>query len=418
MTHEYRESFSTSFPIRAQQHEQMQRFLSRRLQDAAAGVDSFFLPDFSSVPAYERSIADYRDEFLEHLGLVAGAEADAVENAPARSGISLRKPSVVDDGRQRKMRATARKRPEALRGTPGPMRIEPLGHDDLAEYSRIWIPVASDLDLYGLYITPRKTGAQSSTEPFESPGVPGADLPLIVAQHGGGGCPEAICGVDEREAYDGFGRRAVERGYAVFAPFILMTVTYGGDPPPKFDRYAFDQMARLANLTIVGVEVFKIAEGVRRLISTVEEIDASRVAIAGLSYGGFFSLYAAAASRLFACAVVSAILSSRVDDAAHGSYARGLDRLMPGAACTFETHVIGGLVCPRPLMIQHGVDDPVVPVDAARAAAGRIARWYDRLGIADRYSYSEHAGGHRFDSDSVLDFIDRNMRRCPDDTAG
>ena len=119
--------------------------------------------------------------------------------------------------------------------------------------------------------------------------------PLLVAQHGGGGCPEAICDFDTRVNYRGFGPEAVRRGYIVWAPLVLMQVTYGGDPEPKTDRRYLDRRARLVGTSIVGIEVHKIMAGVRALRDAREEIDGRRIGMTGLSYGGYYTLYAHAA---------------------------------------------------------------------------------------------------------------------------
>jgi predicted esterase len=61
-------------------------------------------------------------------------------------------------------------------------------------------------------------------------------------------------------------------------------------------------------------------------------------------------------------------------------------------------------------MVQHGITDTVVPVDAARAVSRQIVPVYERLGIPERYTYHEHAGGHEFASTEILDFVDRHIR--------
>lgn len=375
MADRLREPFPASYPIRRSQHDEMERFLSARLRASPERWREFFRPDMSSVEAYERSIEEYRREFLWHIALLD----------PPSIGVDV---PLEPSGRR--------------------LRIEEVGEDEVARIHRVWIPVADGLELYGLYLVPRsvavgkdpgRTAARASR----------AGGPMIVAQHGGSGCPEAVCGLDERDAYDGFGRRAVERGYIVFAPFILMTVSYGGDPKPRYDRYAFDRMARLVGLSIVGIEVYKIIEGLRVLVSERSEIDDTRVGMAGLSYGGYYALQCAAASTRFACAVVAGILRSKVGDGGRGDFQGPQDRLFYNAANTFETVPTAGLVCPRPLMIQHGSTDPVVPVEGARPVAGEIAEHYATLGIADRFEYHEHDGGHEFRTDAVLAFFDRHL---------
>lgn len=55
----------------------------------------------------------------------------------------------------------------------------------------------------------------------------------IIAQHGGGGNPEAIVDFDTRINYYSFGPEAVKRGYIVWAPDLTMLSGYGGNPENK-----------------------------------------------------------------------------------------------------------------------------------------------------------------------------------------
>jgi hypothetical protein len=76
---------------------------------------------------------------------------------------------------------------------------------------------------------------------------------------------------------------------------------------------------------------------------------------------------------------------------------------------TFGAVQTAGLICPRPLMIQNGTADPVVPVEGARVGAPKVAAFYERLGIPDRFLYSEHPGGHVFHNESLFAFFDTHL---------
>jgi hypothetical protein len=49
-------------------------------------------------------------------------------------------------------------------------------------------------------------------------------------------------------------------------------------------------------------------------------------------------------------------------------------------------------------------------LDTARPVAAETAELYKRVVVEERLTYSEHAGGHEFQSDAVLTFIDRHLR--------
>jgi hypothetical protein len=66
--------------------------------------------------------------------------------------------------------------------------------------------------------------------------------PLIIAQHGGGGNPKAICYLDTRINYRSFGREAVCHGYGVWTPALAMRSAFSGDPAiPGASRELLDQ---------------------------------------------------------------------------------------------------------------------------------------------------------------------------------
>jgi hypothetical protein len=45
----------------------------------------------------------------------------------------------------------------------------------------------------------------------------------------------------------------------------------------------------------------------------------------------------------------------------------------------------------------------------ARVEAERAALPYRKLGVADRFQFDVHAGGHEFDPPAILDFFDRYL---------
>ncbi len=46
-----------------------------------------------------------------------------------------------------------------------------------------------------------------------------------------------------------------------------------------------------------------------------------------------------------------------------------------------------GMICPRPLLIQMGVKDPVIPIEGARVENQRAALHYQKLGVSENYQF-------------------------------
>lgn len=352
----YREPFARSFPIRQEQHLQIKAYADRLLQEQADRALHSVEPDFSNVSAYEGSLQPFR----ERLGKFYGTP-----------------PPGAREGRVTKFLQ--------------------IGEDADCTIFRVWIEVIDGVDAYGLYLVPKKRPSSGK-------------FPLLIAQHGGGGNPEAIADLDTRANYNSFGRAAVQRGYIVWAPALAMRSTYSGDAPiPGATRELLDQKLHLAGTSIIGLELYKIIESTRTLLRTRSEIDPARVGMTGLSWGGFFTMYATALAPFIKVAAPSGYFRDT---------AQVLEKAGTEAATAAERELFGGLghfqavalICPRPCLVQIGeLDGAINPMAGARAEAGRAATFYRKLGVADRFQFSAHAGGHEFDTKTILDFFDRHL---------
>ncbi len=352
----YREPFAESFPLRKEQHLQIKAYADKLLKEQVDRTLNAVTPDFASPAAYERSLQPYRDRLKAFYGTP---------------------PPHAKEGRITK--------------------FLPVGEDAECTIFRVWVEVVEGVEAYGLYLVPKNLKA-------------GAKAPLLIAQHGGGGNPEAIADLDTRANYRSFGREAVKRGYIVWAPALAMRSSYSGDTViPGASRELLDQKLRLAGTSIIGLELHKIIESTRTLLKVRPEIDAERVGMTGLSWGGFFTMYATA-------------LSPFIKVAAPSGYFRDTEKLLTKATSDTATaserdlfNALGhfqavALICPRPCLVEIGEQDGALNnMAGARAEAERAAQFYRKLGVADRFRFNAHPGGHEFDPKTILDFFDRHL---------
>ena len=273
--------------------------------------------------------------------------------------------------------------PPPMMKTQGALRLEKSGEDSVATYYRSYLTVADGLEAYGLYIVPKKPLAKRA--------------PLVISQHGGGGTPE-MATFNGASNYHDQVRGAVEQGYIVYAPHTVMHPFRdrdNGTAIPADVRKALDAKFRDAGTSLAAVEVYKISLALDELLKR-PEIDPKRVAMIGLSYGGYYSLYTAAVEPRIKVVVASCSVRNE---------APILDSRIEGRLLDLAPADVAGLVAPRPLQIQTGVVDKSSPIEQARLAARRAQSYYEKAGAAQRFAFEEFEGGHEFRGNIVWPFL-------------
>lgn len=342
------------------------------------------------------AVLDVATEQADELDRYFRAQRAAAEASPAIRALDFTSPDAYIRSTE-PLRAELRTRlgyaPETI-----PLPIEAiqetaLGEDALATYTELRIPVAPGLHSEGVYLRPK--------------GRPGP-LPLVIAAHGREGAPDAgpdgkvpILLQDNRD----LARGALARGYAVWEPRFVF---YARNAPNDL-RERLSARAQEAGTTLPAVEILKVIRSLDA-ISRRPEIDPQRVAMVGLSYGGFYTLYVTALEPRIKAAVVAAYFNDReavLDSSEPGGFS---DWRFPGSLTALRDPFVAALVCPRPLEIQAGSQDQLFPIEGARRTAPLAAEWYRRLGSGDRFQFREFVARHDFHGEEAWDFLDPVLR--------
>lgn len=271
-------------------------------------------------------------------------------------------------------------------GLPGPEKptFVKIGEDALGAYFHAEIPVLPGVHAEGIYILPK--GGKGR-------------LPLVISMHGGGGSPEVALFHGGANYHD-MVRGAVRRGYAVFAPQHLFNAPgYPGDI-----RNRTDERLRLIGASLTAVEIAKITRSLDVLLRR-PEIDPKRVAMVGLSYGGYYALVTPALDRRIKVAVSSCYFGVQEFRYAADELSVPTDFRFMNRFSLFRDSEIGALICPRPLMIQAGKADDAEHRDMGIKLAPEVAAYYNGLGLRDRFTFIVCDGGHEFDDASAWAFI-------------
>lgn len=254
-----------------------------------------------------------------------------------------------------------------------------VGEDELCRMYRVQLEVFPGFYFYGILFLTDESGPR----------------PMVISQHGGGGTPERCSGLMGNSTnYNDMTRRILRRGVNAFAPQLLLwNESYGND---SFDRRAMDNDLKQLGGSITALEIHCISKSIDYL-TTISCVDTGRIGMAGLSYGGFYTLYTTAAEPRIRSALTSCAFNDRI------RY-NWTDWTWRDAANTFLDSEIGALICPRYLFISVGDSDELFD-------AGSAAREYERLrsfysGCPDHLGFEVFHGKHEFSTgDEGIDFL-------------
>lgn len=345
----YTEPAGTSHPNRQEGFDQVSGYVERLHVLAPGKRDAAFEPDFSNGPAYVLSTRDLRATVCKRIGF------------PPLLAKHFTKP-----------------------------RWENIADDPYATIYRVWLEVVDGVDAYALVSIPH--------------GLKGP-APLLVCQHGGGGNPELVHGILEGVGTGNYGwmtLRALREGYVTLEPALLFP--YGGKEDIKGQtRQQLDQQLQYLGTSILALELYKIF----RLIDAAcarAEVDRSRIGMAGLSYGGLYTIYAAALDTRIDVAVSSCFFNERRRYLWQDwSFFNFMNEFNDAELCA--------LICPRPFMIEVGDADTLFAVEGAKAEALRAKRYWDGLELSDRFRFEVFAGGHEFKGDEAYTFVGKYLKK-------
>jgi hypothetical protein len=182
-------------------------------------------------------------------------------------------------------------------------------------------------------------------------------------------------------------RRVLRQGVAVFAPQLLRWDEIYG---PSHDFVQIDRWLKQLGGSAAALELWCLRRSLDYLVSR-RRVDGERIGMIGLSYGGFHTLFAAALDTRIRVAVSSCFFNDR----RRYSWA---DWVWFDAANRFLDAEVAALVCPRHLAIEVGVQDELFDAQSAALEARKVQSIYQQLGIAGRFRYVEHRGGHELDT--------------------
>jgi len=255
------------------------------------------------------------------------------------------------------------------------------------------IPLWPEVFAYGILLMPK--GLRS-----------GERRPVVVCQHGSGGRPQDLIKPTKASAeyyYRRYAATLADHGFIVYCP---QNMYFGHD---------FQVLQKLANPLKLSLFSFILSQHDRTLdwLSTLPNVDASRIAFYGLSYGGKTAARVPPILKRYALTIVSADFNDGVriicrdDVTTTFMFDDEYSIITYNLGNTFNYSEMAKLMCPRPYMVERGHDDgpgldPWVGYEYAK-----VRYHYDKLEIGDRTRIEFFNGGHTIHGVGTFDFLHR-----------
>ena len=155
-------------------------------------------------------------------------------------------------------------------------------------------------------------------------------------------------------------------------------------------------------LTTAGVRGFQTIACLRWL-QTLQNVDAERIGVMGISGGGLAALYASVCEPAFARTVVSGYVCTFRDSILSRWHCP--DNYIPGILRLGEIGDFAAAIAPRPLLIESGTRDPLFPIAGAREAHERARRIYELMDASDALTVDVFDGKHRVNGAASFSFL-------------
>jgi dienelactone hydrolase len=268
-------------------------------------------------------------------------------------------------------------------------------HAPLADLNAEWITLSlGDLTAEGVLVFPAGASPQSR-------------VPLVIAQHGIGSTPETPFS-NPTAGYHAYARELVKAGFAVLAPFNLRSV-------PKRNRV--ERLARLADTTLPGIELARL-QHLLDVVLADPRIDRERVGMWGVSLGGLATMFFMPLEPRIKVGIVSAWFNHRLTKMAVSDqrYSTFLDTqeehaFFRGWLTEFTDADVVALICPRPVLIQHGKGDRIAHWPDLLPEFEAAKLHYEKLRLPDRIALDLHEGQHDARPDTGIPFLKKWLQQ-------
>ncbi len=242
------------------------------------------------------------------------------------------------------------------------------------------------------------------------PNVRDEKAPLAIINPGGSYCVENLVAHGDYDCgqYCNIGGRALEKGMILYAPQFLLWL----DDTKRFNhplaRQHLDAKLKALDGSIAALEVFNVKRAIDYFIGN-EPIDADRIGMMGLSYGGFYALYISAAETRIKSTFSSCFLCDRFCSESEPTGCR-FDWLWQNSANSFFDAEVAALIAPRALYVENGASDQLFPIDIVKVEHERVRAFFGAANADEKLLLYVGDNGHMVsEGDLGFDFFVNNL---------
>lgn len=239
---------------------------------------------------------------------------------------------------------------------------------------------------------------------------PGEKRPVVVCQHGLEGLPADVIEEDEAarpwRAYKAFAAKLAERGFITFAPH---------NPYRGHDDFRVLQR----KLNPLGKTLFSVIlpqhDRILDWLSEQPFVDPKRIGFYGLSYGGKSAMRLPSLLDRYALSICSAdfnewVRKNATVDRKHSYVFTGEYEIFEfDMGHTYNYAEMGGLIAPRPFMVERGHNDGVAPDEWVAYEYAKIRRIFGYLGIPERTEIEFFNGPHTINGQGTYRFLHKHL---------
>ncbi len=263
------------------------------------------------------------------------------------------------------------------------VKKEFVAEDDMGKIYRVMIDIMEDFTFYGILFTPINFDESKKYS-------------YVISQHGGGGTPELCSDFYTDTNYTHMTRRILEKDTVVFAPQLLLWDK--NNFSAEYNRDNADNALKQLGSSITALEIFCIMRSTD-YFAAQDYIDADKIGMIGLSYGGFYTMVTAAADTRIKSAYSSCFFNNRLTYNWH-------DWVWFNAANTFLDAEMAALIAPRRLYIEAGKEDALFDYRTAINEYQRLIPYFEAAGAIDNLRFNIFDGDHMLDrNDDGLDYF-------------